>query len=104
MRKKFKERIKNQLRVFSHSSDSSFSPGFSDRVMEKIDEIEKRERMMLDFYGSLQTVFKRVALIGAIILLVLLSYNIKIGDNFSEEEAAFASDAVYNELHNLPLF
>jgi len=104
MRKKIKERIKNQLRVFSRSSDLSFSPGFSERVMERINEIEKRERMMLDFYGSLKTVFRKIALIGAIVLLVLLSYNIKIGDNFSEEEAVFASDAVYNELHNLPLF
>ena len=104
MRKKIKERIKNQLRVFSHSSDLSFNPGFSERVIGKIEEIEKRERTMLDFYVSLRTVFRKVALIGAIILLVLLSYNIWIGDSFSEEEAVFASDAVYYELNNLPLF
>lgn len=98
------ERIRHHLKVFSKSAGSSFSPYFAENVMNKIDDIEKNERKMIDFYRSLKAAFKKIAVVGAVVLLILISYNIKIGDNFSEEEVVFASEAVINDLNKLPLF
>jgi hypothetical protein len=104
MRKKINEKIQHHLKLFSKSAESSFSPDFAENVMNKIDDIERSERKMIDYYRSLKAVFRKIALVGAVALLILISYNIKIGDNFSEEEVIFASEAVYNDLNKLPLF
>jgi hypothetical protein len=104
MRKKTNERIQHHLKLFSKRAESSFSPYFAKKVLNKIDDMEKKEKKMIDFHRSLKAAFRKIVLVGALVLLILLSYNIKIGDNFSEEEAVFASEAVYKELNKLPLF
>jgi len=104
MRKKTNERIQHHLKLFSKRAEASFSPYFTEKVMNKISDMGKKEKKMIDFYRSLKAAFRKIALVGALVLLILLSYNIKIGDNFSEEEAVFASEAVCKELKILPLF
>ncbi|MBD3413911.1 MAG: hypothetical protein GF421_05720 [Candidatus Aminicenantes bacterium] len=104
MKHNIQEKIKNHFKAFSKRAGSSFSPDFADRVIHRIREQEKHERTLLDFYDSLKFVFRKVAVIGAIMLLALISYNLIIGDSFSEEEMIYASETVYSELEHLPLF
>jgi hypothetical protein len=104
MKEKKQKEIKQYLKVFSKQAASSFSPYFADQVMNRIEEEEKHQKNWIDFYISLKAVFRKVAVIAAIMLLVLISYNLKIGNAFSEEEMIYASEAVYNELESLPLF
>jgi len=104
MRKRINDKIKHHLILLSKSAESSFSPYFAEKVMNKIDDMEKKENKVFYFYRSLKTVSRKIAVVGAIVLLILISYNLKVGDNLSEEEVFYASEAVCNDLNKLPLF
>jgi len=104
MGEEIKDRIKDQIKIFSKKAESFFGPYFAERVMDRIEEIEKSKKKGLVFYESVKSVFRKIAVVSVILLLILISYNVRIGDFFSEEEAIFISEAVYNDLENLPLF
>jgi len=91
-------------RSLARSRASGFEAGFSGRVMTRIREKEESGQSPDVLYEAFMFVFRRVALVGAAALLVMLTYNLSIGDNFSEEEALFASDSTCRELQELPLF
>lgn len=99
-----KTRILMLRRALAESRAPGFGPGFAGRVIRRIAEVEKSGMETDVFYETFRALFRRVALIGAAALLALLTYNLSIGDKFSEEEALFASDTTCRELQRLPLF
>ncbi len=69
--------IKSQRNLISNSHSSSFQPSFTEKVIEQINAIESKSNG-LDlqlFYDSLVSVFRKVAIAGAIgsIAILLLS-------------------------------
>ncbi len=48
--------------------------------------------------------FRRFAIAGAVILIALVIYNLRIGENISSEEIFYASDVTIEEIRELPLF
>ncbi len=98
-----KKRIQEQRDLLAKSSAHSFGPHFADRVIQSL-HAEAGVNSWDQFYEALLTLFRRFAVIGALALLLLLSYNLKLGDKLSLEEVFFASDAAYEELQRLPLF
>jgi anti-sigma factor RsiW len=99
-----KERIRQQRELLSEGAAGSFGPGFSDRVMGRLDASAASSNGWELFYATLLTLFRRFAIAGAVALLLLLTYNLRLGDKLSSEEIFFASDATYEELKQLPLF
>jgi anti-sigma factor RsiW len=99
-----KTRILKIRRALAESRAPGFSPGFAGRVIRRIAKEEKSGMETDIFYETFLALFRRVALIGGAALLALLTYNLSIGDKFSEEEALFASDTTCRELQRLPLF
>jgi anti-sigma factor RsiW len=99
-----KDRIHQQRESLRQGAASSFSPGFADRLMHRIQRLESESNGWELFYATLAAFFRRFAIVGALALLLLLSYNLKLGDRLEADEVFFASDAAYEELRQLPLF
>lgn len=98
------EQIAAQRRALAKSTPFSFEPLFAERVMSRIETIGKKKNGVESFYETLLVMFRRFAIVGAAILLILLIYNLQSGDILSSEEILFASDFTFEEILNLPLF
>lgn len=99
-----KERVQQQREMLSQGAAHSFGPDFADRVMGRLDGADIGANGWELFYATLVSLFRRFAIAGAVTLLVLLFYNLSLGDKLSSEEIFFASDAAHEELRQLPLF
>lgn len=101
---KEREQILAQRHALAESSAPSFKPHFSNRVMDRIEMLGQKKNGFESFYETLLLMFRRFAIIGAAILLLLLIYNLQTGDILSTNEIMFASDFTFEEILNLPLF
>jgi hypothetical protein len=72
--------------------------------MDRIETLGQKKNGFESFYETLLLMFRRFAIIGAAILLLLLIYNLQTGDILSSEEIMFASDFTFEEILDLPLF
>jgi hypothetical protein len=99
-----REQIIAQRQALAASSEPSFKPFFAERVMNRIESLGRRNNGLESFYEILLLMFRRFAVIGAALLLLLLIYNLQTGDILSSEEMMFASDFTFEEFLNLPLF
>ena len=99
-----KKEIERQRQALSQGAEASFGPMFAERVINRLSSPQKFENGRVTFYLVFKSMFAKVAIAGAVAALVLLSYNLTIGDQITEEEAFFASDTTYEELSRLPLF
>lgn len=98
------EQIAEQRRAVSQSAAPSFQPFFAEQVINRITSLEKTENGLALFYKTLRTAFQRFAIAGAVITLILITFNLGIGDSLSSEEVFFVSDATYEEIRKIPLF
>jgi len=101
---KEKERILAQRQALAESSSPSFKPLFAERVMNRIETLAQKNNGFESFYETLLLMFRRFAIIGAAILLVLLIYNLRTGDALSTDEIFYASDVAIEKMIDLPLF
>ena len=89
-----KQRIEAQRKAVANTAAQSFTPFFVERVMEQVNALGSKTnglgRQM--FYESLVSVFRRFAVAGAVISVLLFIYNQGIGDILSLEEALTMSD------------
>jgi anti-sigma factor RsiW len=76
-----KERLADLRDALSKGAARSFRPFFAERVMHAITTAEKAKNGVELFFESLQFAFRRVALVGATAILLLLAYHfVKSGD------------------------
>lgn len=88
-----KERISALREKVSRNGSQSFEPFFAERVMQRISRPEYAASGQEIFWDSLVAMFRPIAIGAAIILVVILTYNIKKSDHFSLAEA-FATQEV----------
>lgn len=98
-----KTKIISQRQAISESAARSFKPYFAEIVMHRIDSLSEKNGLE-KFYETLKAAFRRFAIAGAVILIALILYNLRIGENISSEEIFYASDTIVEEILNLPLF
>jgi hypothetical protein len=96
--------INRQRQALSQNEGVSFEPMFAERVINRLSSPPMLENGLEAFYETFKNMFRKIAIAGAVTMLVLISYNLTIGDQITEEEAFFASDITYEELSRLPLF
>jgi hypothetical protein len=100
-----KARALAQRRALAKNRAQSFSPHFAERVMGQIESLDQKKKNGFElFYETFKVMFQRLAIASAIVLLVLLSYNLIKSDIIPQEEIIFASDAAMEEILDLPLF
>jgi anti-sigma factor RsiW len=71
-----KERITAMRSAISDSAAISFRPFFAERVMSRIASLGEAKNGAQKFFESLQFAFRRVAVVGATAILILLAYNL----------------------------
>ncbi|MCG8604095.1 hypothetical protein MJD09_03730 [bacterium] len=74
-----KKRVEQMRSMVSENAERSFKPFFSARVMRKI----KDKAPQSDFFESLVWIFRRVAVVGGMALILLLATNLLVGRDFS---------------------
>ena len=100
-----KGRILAQRKTLAESSrGSSFPPFFTERVMHRIEALDPKKNGFESFAEALLFVFRRFAIVGAVIFLLLLIYNLQTGDILSSQEILYTSDFTFEEFLDLPLF
>ncbi len=98
-----KEDISHLRQVVADSTVKSFKPFFAERLMKRIVSADnKKEDSLEGFYLSLKLIFKRLAIAGSVIMLLLILYNLKIGDALSSEEAFYVSETAIEEVLQTP--
>jgi hypothetical protein len=102
--RKEKAALLRQRELLARAGGASFGPSFAERVERRLKALASESSGWDPFYDTLLALFRRFAIAGALALLLLLSYNLKLGDKLAPEEVYFASDAAYAELQQMPLF
>ncbi len=94
------KQIEAQREAVANTAVQSFEPFFVERVMEQVNALgSKTNGLDLQmFYESLVSVFRRFAVVGAVISVLLFVYNQGIGDILSLEEALTLSDLTLHEI------
>ncbi|MFQ5752288.1 MAG: hypothetical protein ACE5HI_09850 [bacterium] len=77
---KEKVRIAELRQAIAINAERSFRPFFAARVMQRLKTDAPKEE---DFFASLVWAFQRIALVGAIAILLLIANNILINNNRS---------------------
>jgi hypothetical protein len=99
-----RDRILAQRQALAESSKPSFTPFFAERVMSRIESLSEKKNGIEAFYETLLMMFRRFALVGAAILIILLLYNLRTGDALSTDEIFYTSDVAIEKIIDLPLF
>jgi len=99
-----KDRILAQRHAIAESQKPSFKPFFTERVMSRIASLSAKKNGLEAFYETLLAIFRRFALVGAAILIILLLANLRSGDALSTDEIFYTSDVAIEEIADLPLF
>ncbi len=102
--RKESEKILAHRQAMAESPTPAFNPFFAERVMSRIESLGEKKNGLETFYKTLLAMFRRLAIVGAAILLILLIYNLKTGDALSTDNIFYASDDTIEKLIDLPLF
>ena len=76
-----KDKIAQLRNGISGKTAPSFKPFFAERVTNRVIDISKSGFKQQDFFESLNFIFKRVAIVGFIAVIVLFSVNIFGGNS-----------------------
>ena len=96
--------ILSRRKAFTENSERAFSPYFADRVMSQISAIGDKKNTQESFYDALVFVFRRLAVVGTLVMIGLIFFNIIQGHVIPADEVFFATDLVFEEILNLPIF
>lgn len=100
-----KEGALTQRQALIESGAQSFKPFFAERVMGQIESLGQKKKNGFElFYETYKSMFRKLAIASAVLLLILVSYNLVESDILPLEEIMFASDAAMEEILDLPLF
>ncbi len=102
--RKEKERALAQRQAVADSAGRSFGPYFAERVMHRIEGLGQKKNGLEAFYENFMAAFRKVALVSAVVLVLLISYNVIKSDIVPEDELFFVADTTMEEILNLPLF
>jgi hypothetical protein len=102
--RKDKERVSAQRQAVADSAGQSFGPFFAERVMHRIEGLDQKKNGLQAFYESFLAAFRKVAIVSAVVLVLLISYNVVKSDIVPEDEIFFMADTTMEEILDLPLF
>jgi hypothetical protein len=102
--RKEKERVLAQRQAVADSASQSFGPFFAERVMHQIEGLGQKKNGWEAFYENFMAAFRKVAIVSAAVLVILISYNVIKSDIVPEDELFFMADTTIEEILDLPLF
>ncbi len=99
-----KKNIEAQRQLVSGIGEElSFRPFFAERLMNRITTEKEKASYPDIFFETLLLLFKRVALAGAAACLIVIVYNLVLGENLKSNEAFYVSQVTYEQILEIPL-
>jgi hypothetical protein len=102
------QREKNDLdaqrQLVAGSAARNFRPGFTQRVLAGVMTKERKTNGLEKFYLNLKLIFRPVAVIGAVLLLALILFNLGAGDPLNSDEMYYASENTVEDILDVSLF
>ena len=98
-----KERIISLRDNISSISVKSFGPFFAERVTQRVKTLDNAQQNLYAFFESLRYLFRRVAIVGAIVAFVLISHNLWVSKDISLAAVFGAPEVSAEELLATPL-
>jgi len=96
--------ILSRRQAVADSTVRTFRPYFADRVMSQVAAVGDKKDTQESFYDALMYGFKRLAVVGTLVMIGLIFFNVIKGHVIPVDEVFFASDLVMEEILNLPIF
>ena len=81
--RKEKEKVELMRERLADSKQGTFNPFFAERVMNRIKTNQKLQQEKRTSFDSLVVLFRPIAITTAVLLIILLSYNMKKTDNYT---------------------
>jgi len=95
-----RKQILAEREEIAYGAARSFEPLFAERVWNRI---QSQDQPTEPFYESLKIVFRRFAVAGAIVVILLLSYNLGKKNSLHSDEIFYTADVTVENLLQLPL-
>ncbi len=99
-----KELILSRRKAVTDNAERAFRPYFADRLMAQIAAMGDKKNIQESFYDALIFGFKRLAVVGALVMIGLIFFNVIQGHIIPVDEVFFASDMALEEILNLSIF
>ena len=90
-------RIQNMRGAISHAGEHKFRPFFAERVISNL-SLKGLRTEQSEFFLSLVYAFRRVALLGTVAMLLLLSFNLLQSDRFTVKSVLALPDVSMEEV------
>ena len=81
--RKEKEQLGGMRKAIASEQKENFKPFFADRVMQRIDSLDNPVEKSEQFFASLLSLFRPVAVIGATVVFILTAFNVYQGRDLS---------------------
>jgi hypothetical protein len=91
-------------RAAGETAAEGFRPGFADRTLAAIRAGQRGQNPREAFLESLKTVFKPLAVAAAVLLVILVTYNVTHGDLIPKGEIYYASDLALGKILQVSSF
>jgi hypothetical protein len=101
LREEMKRIVSLRNDISSNIADS-FKPFFAERVTQRISALDNTEQSSYVFFESLWYLFRRVAIAGTVIVLILISHNLWVSRDITLVSAFGISQPTAEELLKTP--
>jgi hypothetical protein len=99
-----REETSSLRRAVMNGAVRAFRPGFSDRVMARLQVSPQAGNHLESLSRAFQAVFRRFAFVALLILAVLVTYNLIHLRDISAGDVYYISDVSFGRILPLPLF
>jgi len=101
-----KDRILALRKAIAHSPGRAFRPGFANRTLARVRLRSGRPTGSAAdlFFENFKIVFRRIALVSAVLLVALAAYSLTHRDLIPKDAVYYASDVAFGRILQLPVF
>ena len=102
--RRYRDEIEALRQSLAAGAAGSFRPGFAGRVLARIEAEAAGEERQAAHYRRFKTVFRGFALASALVLAVLITYNLAHDELVPSDHLVYACDQTLGEIMNVPFF
>jgi len=99
-----RDRILALRKAITESSSRTFRPGFAGRTLARVRSGQPTRTAEDLFFESFKSVFRHIAVVSAVLLVVLAAYSLTHRDLVPKDAIYYASDIAFGRILQLPVF
>jgi hypothetical protein len=99
-----RDRILALRKAIAESPGRTFRPGFANRTLARVRSDRPTTSAADLFFENFKSVFQRIAVVSAVLLLALAAYSLTHRDLVPKDAVYYASDVAFGRILQLPVF